>query len=85
MFERTSRAREYTFVYHVLSQLSKVIIDRPGNDEDNYLELSMGFPTSSTVGVHTRDCSTGDQIFPGMLPSEKLIKRTILKSFKARG
>ena len=67
-----------------ISQSAKSIFDGTGRDEDISLDLSMGFPTSPLVGVHTRDYSIGDQIFPGMLPYEQVRKHYIIKIFLGR-
>ena len=44
----------------------------------------MGFPTPPLVGVHPRECSTGDQIFPGILPSEEVRKNNIIEIIQGK-
>ena len=60
-----------------ISKSAKDIVDGTSRDEEIYFDLSMGFPTPPLVGVHTRDCSMGNQIFPGMLSSEEVRKKNI--------
>ena len=54
-----------------LPQSNKAIVDGAGRDNDIYLELSTGFPTPPLVGLHPRDYSMGEKIFPGMLQYEE--------------
>ena len=67
------------------SQWTKAIVYGTGKDENISLDLSMGFPTYLLVGIHTKDCSMGYQIFPGIISSEEVRKKESFKSCKTRG
>ena len=62
-----------------ISQSAKAIVDGTVREEDITLDTPMGFTTPTLVEAHTRDFSMGDQIFPGILPSEELRKKNIIE------